>query len=201
MAQNTKIIPTNAELDVACNTNFFDVKRELTTKLVTTLERYGEKLLEEIITPVFKKQGIQRTGIKVSKGENFKGYPYIVLDCPRLYSTDTEVICRTIFRWGHGWSLHFTIQGKTFERVSYSLPDFSASFRNDWLLYTGENIWEQDIDSEFFVPMSAISETSFSDILNPQQFFKMATSINLSDAVEWPPFPQQIYQVLFDLLK
>ena len=201
MAQNTKIIPTNAELNIASDTNFFDVKRELTAKIVLTLEQYGEQLLEEIIIPVFQKAGTQRAGLKVSKGENFKGYPYIVLDCPRLYSTDTEVICRTIFRWGHGWSLHFTVQGKTFTRVNHSLPDFSASLNRDWLLYTGDNIWEQDVDSVFFVPMFSMSEAAFSQTIKRQVFCKIATQINLSDAVEWPPFPQQTYQVLFDLLK
>lgn len=201
MAQNTKIIPTNAELEVACNTNFFDVKRELTTKIVTTLEQYGEKLLEDIIAPILKKNGTQSTGIKVSRGENFKGYPYIVLDCPRLYSTDTEVICRTIFRWGHGWSLHFTVQGKTFARIIHSLPVFLDSLSTDWRLYTGENIWEQDVDSILFVPVLSLSETALSHIINQQGFLKIATQISLSEAVEWPPFPQQTYQVLFDLLK
>ncbi|MFA7381036.1 MAG: hypothetical protein WC150_11270 [Bacteroidia bacterium] len=201
MAQNTKIIPTNAELEIASNTNFFDVKRELTAKIVVALEQFGEQLLQEVVTSVFLKTGIQRAGLKVSKGENFKGYPYIVLDCPRLYSTDTEVICRTIFRWGHGWSLHFTVQGKTFSRVNHSLPFFSASLSSDWLLYTGENIWEQDVDSVFFLPTLSISETSLSHTINRQGFFKIATQINLSDAVEWPPFPQQTYQILFDLLK
>ncbi len=201
MAQNTKIIPTNAELEVASDTNFFDVKRELTSKIVTTLERYGEKLLEEIIAPVLKKQGIQRIGIKVSKGENFKGYPYVVLDCPRLFSTDTEVICRTIFRWGHGWSLHFTVQGKIFERVSSSLSGFSSSLSNDWLLYTGENIWEQDVDSVLFVPTHSMPETALSHTIKQQKFYKIATQINLSNAVEWPPFSTQSYQNLFDLLK
>lgn len=201
MAQNTKIIPTNAELNIASDTNFFDVKRELTTKIVLTLEQYGEQLLEEIIIPVFQKAGIQRAGLKVSKGENFKGYPYIVLDCPRLFSTDTEVICRTIFRWGHGWSLHFTVQGKIFERVSSSLSGFSASLSNDWLLYTGENIWEQDVDSVLFVPTHSMSETALSLTIKQQNFYKIATQINLSNAVEWPPFSTQSYQNLFDLLK
>lgn len=201
MAQNTKIIPTNAELEIASDTNFFDVKRELTAKIVLALEQFGEQLLQEIIIPVYQKQGIERAGLKVSKGENFKGYPYIVLDCPRLYSTDTEVICRTIFRWGHGWSLHFTIQGKTFTSIRHSLSNFSASLSSDWLLYTGENIWEQDVDSVLFVSALSMSETALSHTINRQGFFKIATQINLSDAVEWPPFPQQTYQILFDLLK
>lgn len=201
MAQNTKIIPTNAELEIASNTNFFDVKRELTAKIVLALEQFGEQLLQEIIIPVFQKQGIERAGLKVSKGENFKGYPYIVLDCPRLYSTDTEVICRTIFRWGHGWSLHFIVQGKRLARINHSLPVFLASLSTDWLLYTGENIWEQDVDSIHYIPTPSMSETALSQTINRQEFFKIATQTNLSDAVEWPPFPQQTYQVLFNLLK
>lgn len=201
MAQNTKIIPTNAELEIASNTNFFDVKRELTAKIVLALEQFGEQLLQEIIIPVFQKQGIERAGLKVSKGENFKGYPYIVLDCPRLYSTDTEVICRTIFRWGHGWSLHFTVQGKTLASINHSLPFFLASLSTDWLLYTGENIWEQDVDSIYFIPTPSMSETALCQTINRDEFFKIARQINLSEAVEWPPFPQQTYQVLFNLLK
>jgi hypothetical protein len=201
MAQNTKIIPTNTELQIASDTNFFDVKRELTSKVINILEQYGDKLLQEIITPVFQERGIKKTGLKVSKGENFKGYPYIVLDCPKLYSTDTEVICRTIFWWGHSWSLHFTIQGQTFARVSQSLQDFSASLSTDWLLYTGENIWEQDVDSVLFVPITSLSKTVIYDTINKQGFFKIANKINLSNAVEWPPFSTQSYQNLFDLLK
>jgi hypothetical protein len=59
----------------------------------------------------------QGTGIplgtpKISRGENYKGLPWVVLDYPRLFGKEDIFAIRTLFWWGHYFSLTLHLKGK-----------------------------------------------------------------------------------------
>lgn len=193
MAQNTKIIPTIAERLAAQNTNFFDAKRELTGKIIYSLEQLGEHLLQEVIIPVMPANGYNVSGFKVSRGENFNGYPFIVLDCPRINDTQSEVICRTIFWWGHHWSLHFALQGKALKRLNLNAIH---QFDETWQLYTGNHLWEQNPSIEESIPLHTFDASTH----QPRHFFKVYRKTLLAEAEQWPPYSMTVYKELFNLL-
>ena len=41
---------------------------------------------------------------KISKGENYKGLPWLVLDYPRLFEKESFFAIRTLFWWGNFFS-------------------------------------------------------------------------------------------------
>src|SRR5664279_575656 len=42
---------------------------------------------------------------KISKGEHYKGLPYVVLDYPRLFTQENIFAIRTLFWWGNYFSI------------------------------------------------------------------------------------------------
>ena len=49
---------------------------------------------------------------KISKGENYKGLPYVMLDYPRIFGREDVLAIRTMFWWGHAFSVTLHLKGK-----------------------------------------------------------------------------------------
>ncbi|HEY6901247.1 MAG TPA: hypothetical protein VI233_11410, partial [Puia sp.] len=56
--------------------------------------------------------GAQGASPKISKGENYKGLPYVMLDYPRLFGREDVLAIRTFFWWGHGFSVTLHLKGE-----------------------------------------------------------------------------------------
>ena len=55
---------------------------------------------------------IERLGPKISRGENYKGLPYVVLDYPRVFGREDVLAVRTMFWWGHYFSVTLHLKGR-----------------------------------------------------------------------------------------
>ena len=45
-------------------------------------------------------QDIESSTPKISKGENYKGLPYVILDYPRIFQKEDILVIRCFFWWG-----------------------------------------------------------------------------------------------------
>jgi hypothetical protein len=48
---------------------------------------------------------------KISKGENYKGLPWVMLDYPRFFNREDAFAIRTMFWWGHFFSVTLHLKG------------------------------------------------------------------------------------------
>ena len=48
---------------------------------------------------------------KISKGENYKGLPWVMLDYPRVFGKEDVYAIRTFFLWGHAFSITLHLKG------------------------------------------------------------------------------------------
>lgn len=53
---------------------------------------------------------------KISKGENYQGLPYVMLDYPRLFGREDVLAIRTFFWWGHAFSVTLHLKGEYLRR-------------------------------------------------------------------------------------
>lgn len=49
---------------------------------------------------------------KISRGENYNGLPYVILDQPRLFTREQILAIRTMFWWGHYFSVTLHLKGR-----------------------------------------------------------------------------------------
>ena len=49
---------------------------------------------------------------KISKGENYKGLPWVMLDYPRVFGKEDVCAIRTFFWWGHAFSVTLHLKGE-----------------------------------------------------------------------------------------
>jgi hypothetical protein len=49
---------------------------------------------------------------KISKGEQYKGLPWVMLDYPRVFGKEDVMAIRTLFWWGYSFSVTLHLKGK-----------------------------------------------------------------------------------------
>ena len=92
-------------------------------------EQYKECAPEEVVTA-----SVIASGPKISKGENYEGLPYVMLDYPRCFGKEDVFAVRTFFWWGHFFSITLQLKGL------YLQQHLPALLKNEELL-RAQDVW------------------------------------------------------------
>src|SRR4029078_9575906 len=148
MIQQTKIQFLPAEMDLVSSPDIILTKNAILQKIKSffeemqmkqqdVLKKYSSQLPEEVL----------RISPKISRGENYKGLPWLVLDNPRFFQHNNIFAIRTMFWWGNFFSIALQLSGnnKTFflEKI---IKNVSVLKENNFHIYEGNDEWEHDLD-------------------------------------------------------
>lgn len=104
----SKLSLSREELGVLNEAEFFRQKRMVTEKIMAML---NEVKLAIAKTPAFRSasfpDGTDISNGKISRGENYLGLPYLILDFPRKFAKDDIAAFRTMVWWGRHFSFTF----------------------------------------------------------------------------------------------
>ncbi|MGB3180806.1 MAG: hypothetical protein WBB45_05420 [Cyclobacteriaceae bacterium] len=128
--------------------------------------------------------GVSWQACKVSRGENYRGLPYLVLDCPRAFDKEDIFTYRTMLWWGHEFSTTLHLQGTYLDlyrkRLSSSLADLS-----DYYVGCGDSPWEYHFGKTNYQPVNT-SDNTFLKTVSEGSFLKLSRRWALS---EWENMP------------
>lgn len=134
----------------------------------------------------FPEQAFLKAG-KISRGEQYQGLPYWVLDYPRKFSKEGTFSFRTMIWWGHEASCFLHIGGKDLEKFrSFILKNF----KNDPEQFAaiGPSPWAYHFDVGNYKKTSKISPEAIQEHMNKFQFHKMIYPFPLKQLAELPDF-------------
>jgi hypothetical protein len=129
------------------------------------LKKYSSQLPEEVL----------KISPKISRGENYKGLPWLVLDNPRYFQHNNIFAIRTMFWWGNFFSITLHVSGKNKNDLLKNLNNnVSLLAKNDFYIYNETKEWEHDIDPGSYKKLSAINEDELQKIFSANNFLKLA---------------------------
>ena len=77
---------TDEELELLFDSRFFELKASINQKLTDLLGLLAELLKAEIaMKEIALHDEVLQSNPKISRGENYKGFPWMVLDYPRVF--------------------------------------------------------------------------------------------------------------------
>jgi hypothetical protein len=83
---------------------------------------------------------------KITKGENLKGFPYFVLDAPKLAEENSILAIRVIVWWGNYISANLLLGGNILDRFREKIiKNLPVIHLNDLYFSTAENLWQHDV--------------------------------------------------------
>ncbi len=169
-----KIQFSGAEMDLINNANIILTKNEALEKIKLVLLE-AQKQMQQVQTA----DGLFLLPPKISRGENYLGLPYLVLDYPRRFSANDIAMIRSMFWWGNFFSSTLVLSGQTKANNVKTLQKGYLLFaEKGYYVGVSDDAWQHHFEQDNYCLISSLSNLEFSDICNRFHHIKIA--------LKWP---------------
>lgn len=118
---------------------------------------------------------------KISKGEQYEGLPWVMLDHPRHYRGDDAFGIRSFFWWGNYCSITLQLSG-TFQQKYAPILHQNLAGSKDWFIGINDDRWQHHFRPDNYKPYA-----EWNGDLGSLPFIKLAKKIPLT---EWDQLDQ-----------
>ncbi len=194
----TKIRLSAKEMALVTNAGIILTKNEILEKTKTLLgylqSKYREAMVQSDLQPV-----LIQSSPKISKGEKYKGLPWLMLDYPRCFGRENIFAIRTMFWWGNFFSITLHLSGefkKEYEQKLGSSHKFLS--KKDFYIGLNKDPWEHHFKKENYLPISKMSAKEFETAIRERSFIKIANKVPVS---KWDKAGKILYKNFNNLIQ
>jgi hypothetical protein len=176
------------ELSIISDTKFLTTKFDVITKVSGQLDTLNNKIHENIYKylEILPAQVLKRTG-KVSRGENYRHLPYLVLDSPRVFEKQNIFVFRSMFWWGHEISFMLLLQGKYLDQYLPCIVEhFTSIQQQDIYVCINSGPWQYYFEPDNYITASSMQVKSLIDHAKQYGFLKLSSKLPLKALQELP---------------
>ena len=201
MNTETKIQLSKLETDLIQNKEWILTKRSVIDKVY---QLFGEmhKIYKEILgkeTFSFIDFHENKTG-KISKGENYKGLPYVIMDFPASFTKENIFAIRTMFWWGNFFSISLHLSGKKFQLQNDPSKILLFLKEKKFYICVNEDEWQHNFEPSNYIAVSDLGENKFKEI-SKRNFIKISKNLELNKWNAAPEFLEESFKEIIDFLK
>ncbi|MEO6188849.1 MAG: hypothetical protein ABIO82_04670 [Ginsengibacter sp.] len=201
MSVKAKISLSEFEMELVNTTHWIFTKQNIIKKVGIL---FGEVLHE--YKQISSRKNLAIPGLdfeqngRISKGENYKGLPYVMLDYPALFSKEAIFAFRSMFWWGNFFSITLHISGQHLMK-NICIADLLIYLRgSDFFICINDDEWEHTFDPLNYIPVDELEPSQIEKILL-SPFFKISKRIELNRWNEVEDFFQKSYKEIIALLE
>lgn len=151
------------ELELIKSEEFFRTKKNIFDIIYNQFQELNLQLeeLKQQYSTLFEQYQAPLNG-KISKGENYDGCPYIVLDNPRIYLPNNILACRTMFMWGKYFVATFIFRHADANSHFKFIENFVDKHmnENDYMM-TGNAMWQHHITGDNYIGLKDLDLKNF----------------------------------------
>ncbi len=134
---------------------------------------------------------------KISKGENYEGLPYVMLDYPRCFGKEDVFAVRTFFWWGHFFSITLQLKGVYVQQYLPALLNNEKNLReNDVWMNVGNEEWQHHFRNNNMLLLNEHTET-----LQDKEVLKLAFLCSLKNWDEAETILTEKFQLLLNAVQ
>lgn len=189
MNKEAKIQLSPAEMELVQNADWLLTKNTIIDKVYVLLGDVAERV-----------QGDMGPAPKISRGENYLGLPWVMLDYPRLFGKEDSFAVRVFFWWGHFFSITLHIKGSFLQQHKQNILDHLPLLEKHGFHFCISNDeWRHEFTVDNYVPVQEIGRTMLQEILNNGSFCKLAVRISLDQWSRVNSMLYELYEVIFSV--
>jgi hypothetical protein len=195
----TKIGLSPEELELVQNAGWILTKNaviEKTKQLFNSLQDKQEQYLTAQFTEL--KRVILDTSPKISKGENYRGLPYVVLDYPRLFDKENIIAVRCLFWWGHFISITLHLSGEFKHKFKVNDEVIKYVTEKNFYISAGEE-WDHHFEENNYIPPEKFHGDKSS--LVEKNYLKFAKKLDLLHWDMADDFLLQTFEEIIQLMR
>jgi hypothetical protein len=200
MSEEAKIHLSTFETELVNETQWIFTKQiiiEKVCRLFGVLQVRYKNLLEK--NKDVPAELSQRQGAKISKGENYNGLPYLILDYPAIFGKENICAIRTMFWWGNFFSISLHLSGRYFigqKNFTECLPFLKE---NSFFVCINEHEWEHHFSALNYQDANELTDLQIEQI-KEKSFFKAGKKIALKQWELVPEFLEKTFSEMISLL-
>jgi hypothetical protein len=162
-----KVSLSDIEMQLVSNADWILTKNRIIQKVYILFGQLSEQYKINPLLQNLPPEALLQSA-KISKGENYEGLPYVMLDYPRCFGKEDVLAVRTFFWWGNCFTITLQLKGK-YKRLyeesiakQIELGKLEGAFLN-----VGEEEWVHHL-----LP-SNMKRISTTDIISQKQTIKL----------------------------
>lgn len=134
---------------------------------------------------------------KISRGENYRGLPYVILDFPRQFGKSDVFAIRSFFWWGNFFSITLQLAGQYHQQYASTIQNAINHKRfQEWYIGREENQWEHHFENNNYSSLSEGINYNVAQL----PFLKLAKKIPLTKWDETCDFFTENFSMLAAML-
>lgn len=200
----TKVTLSPKELELVNNADWILTKNAVIQKVYLL---FGE--LSEVYRAALDKQGLFTSedlgtrSPKISKGEQYEGLPWVMLDYPRNFSGDHSFGIRSFFWWGNFCSITVQLSGRFQEKYAGAIEQYFQTQGvhtekcKDWFIGIDSDAWKHHFRKDNYEPIIQWQGGSLAAL----PFIKLAKKIPLHDWNQLDIFFEKTYAEILEMLR
>ena len=189
MDDQTKIHLSPYEAGLLSNSEWILTKNTIIKKAKWLMEEVQQNIFDytRLQSTIFPKEVITISP-KISKGENYKGLPWLMLDYPRYFDKENIFAIRIMFWWGNFFSTTLHLSGACKQKYCDSIiKSYEELCKNEFYYCINDNQWNHHFEKTNYLPVKAFSSEEFPERVNERSFIKLSCKFPLtewSDAIK-----------------
>ena len=176
---------TERELSYLADTDFLLAKKKVIDKVIQHFRFCSTSIDKEIRKDnfIFNPEYLKPYP-KISRGENYRGLPYVVLDNPRYYTHEVIFSYRILFWWGHFISFSLHMEGPEAFQTLENLIENRDNYSGESIFFcVGRTPWEYHFEEDNYVELKFLSDNEILSQWEKNGFLKISKKATLD---EWP---------------
>jgi hypothetical protein len=189
---------TERELVLIQDQEFLLAKARASAKIYNLLSKTRQelkKLIEKSSLTNEQKSAFKTH--KISRGENYMGLPYQVLDYPAIFSQKDTFAYRTMFWWGNFFSATLHLEGQFLEHFRKQiLQSLEELVKMELFICVGATPWEYHYGADNYQPLAIDHKKHIKSC----SFLKLSSKQSLENWEQLPEFSGQLLNQLMGIL-
>ena len=179
--EEAKISLSSSEFELVTNAEIILTKNRVLQKVQEGLGHLGNHEQHFIETNHFSQLQEFKIAPKISKGENYLGLPYVILDYPRHSTGEDFFFIRQMFWWGNFFSCTLQVKGKYKKPLLAMLTNKSNEITNNYFLGIHNDPWQHHFEPTNYKRISIVNDIELQQLFESQEYIKIATKWPLGD--------------------
>ena len=184
---------TAYEMQLVTDAQILITKNTIIRKVYGLFGKLSEEYREEVNCKI---AGQNLISPKISRGENYLGLPYVILDYPRQFAKDDVFAIRSFFWWGNFFSITLHLSGSYLKQYSATIESaIKNRLFQEWHIAVGDSQWEHHFEINNYMPLE---DENYEPAQLP--FLKLATKIPLEKWDDVNTFFTENFKLLLNIL-
>ncbi|MGH2646237.1 MAG: hypothetical protein ACRDE8_01670 [Ginsengibacter sp.] len=201
MNTETKIHLSKLETELIQNKAWILTKQNIIKKVYQffgKMHKIYQEILDREISSIIT--SYKNTGGKISKGENYLGLPYVIMDYPGLFTKENIFAIRTMFWWGNFFSISLHLSGEKFQLQNNSPRLLFFLKEKNFYMCVNEDEWQHHFERSNYIPVLNLNGNKFNEIV-AGNFLKISKNIELNKWSDAPEFLEETFEAIIEFLK